>query len=302
MASYNEKHIKKLNIQPEDISRVFSLYEEQGHDISGFEIGDQIRLECLDYSVLDKAVRHFQARSGLTPDGKLGPATRKAVDAAYDKGDLDIETRRANARKAQEVRAERMANMPTWEIFTTSNQPSYPRRMSDLGRTFGQPMHGNDVIKDWQRKNIVECHPRGDRPPMLGVPEKFWFKVNRHVEPHMREAFRRFSETPEAETYKIYRAGGWVPRRVRHNPKGSLSTHAYGVAVDINPPDNKLIRMKNVPEPFSPEYYEIWPAGIGPMMVAAFESCGFFWGYWFKGSPDPMHFQWCALSSEKYAP
>jgi LysM repeat protein len=67
---------------------------------------------------------------------------------------------------------------------------------------------------------------------------------------------------------------------VRAKRSGSkLSTHAWGIAVDLNPETNMMGREGDM------------PAGI----VAAFKRSGFLWGGDWKGAgKDPMHFQYCS--------
>lgn len=61
-------------------------------------------------------------------------------------------------------------------------------------------------------------------------------------------------------------------RDVRGVP-GKISSHAYGLAIDINAGSNPLGG----------------PARMHPEVVSAFEDAGFFWGDRFKRR-DPMHF------------
>ena len=57
-----------------------------------------------------------------------------------------------------------------------------------------------------------------------------------------------------------------------------LSTHAWGIAIDLNPETNGMGQ----------------DGDIAPGIVAAFKSAGFFWGGdWPGRNKDPMHFQFC---------
>ncbi len=58
--------------------------------------------------------------------------------------------------------------------------------------------------------------------------------------------------------------------------------HAYGGAVDINPPDN----------PYYPDCKTSCPHDMPANWVRAFKKHGFFWGGNFKDSKDYMHFEW----------
>jgi hypothetical protein len=68
-------------------------------------------------------------------------------------------------------------------------------------------------------------------------------------------------------------AGCYAPRRIPGS--GSLSLHAWGLAVDIN-------ASANPPGPDSNQ---------DPRLVRAFERAGFTWGGRWPTAPDPMHFE-----------
>jgi LysM repeat protein len=58
-----------------------------------------------------------------------------------------------------------------------------------------------------------------------------------------------------------------------------LSTHAWGIAIDLNPETNGMGR----------------DGDMAPGIVKAFEDAGFTWGgRWSGRSKDPMHFQFCS--------
>ena len=68
---------------------------------------------------------------------------------------------------------------------------------------------------------------------------------------------------------------GWAPRRKMLSPRRSLSLHAWGLAIDINPLENPYgSKVHNVPQDF----------------VDAMTGQGFVWGGTWK-TPDPMHFE-----------
>lgn len=73
-------------------------------------------------------------------------------------------------------------------------------------------------------------------------------------------------------------AGVYNYRRI--SGSGSLSTHAWGAGIDLDPDHNPLGRR--------------WQAGKGMMpeaVIALFEAEGWKWGGRFKQRADPMHFQ-----------
>jgi D-alanyl-D-alanine carboxypeptidase len=57
-----------------------------------------------------------------------------------------------------------------------------------------------------------------------------------------------------------------------------LSTHAWGIAIDLNPETNEQGTVGN----------------MDPGLIATFRAAGFEWGGDWQGRPrDPMHFQFC---------
>lgn len=78
----------------------------------------------------------------------------------------------------------------------------------------------------------------------------------------------------DCQKYKINFVYGWSPRKKMNRPEASLSMHAYGIALDINPAQNKVGTRGNIPDKW----------------VEAFKYEGFIWGGDWK-TPDPMHFE-----------
>lgn len=161
----------------------------------------------------------------------------------------------------------------------------YPATYGDRKEVFGGP--GNQQSA-WYRDSIVETHG-ADRMP--GMPGWQYVKVHRMVEPYAREGFRRAAE---ASSYKVTRCGSWNLRSVQF-AGAEWSSHAYGIAFDINPRDNRAKRFvsaDDVPEPWSDAWREIWPNGVDNAFVTAMQSVGFRWGGDYRTFVDPMHFEW----------
>lgn len=77
---------------------------------------------------------------------------------------------------------------------------------------------------------------------------------------------------------KVRTFGGCFNFRAKRSGS-KLSTHSWGIAIDLNPETNAMGQAGDM------------PAGI----VAAFESHGFTWGgRWTGRGKDPMHFQFCS--------
>jgi hypothetical protein len=69
--------------------------------------------------------------------------------------------------------------------------------------------------------------------------------------------------------------GCYGPRFINSDPGGRLSHHSWGIAFDINVPDNPYAAEPNMP----------------PRLVETIERSGFTWGgRWLV--PDGMHFEW----------
>ena len=173
----------------------------------------------------------------------------------------------------------------------------YPSNYADRVRILGD---GGREGTTWYRSNIVER--QGDLA-LPGVPPRWYVKVHRIVEPYAYEAFRR----AEDSGYEVERVGSFNYRLVRFGKTGSkrLSSHALGIAFDVNSKDNFALDHDDYegkfPQPFSEAWRRIWPNGVTQEFVQAFESCGFRWGGTYRGWADPMHFEWVGLSGFRSA-
>lgn len=58
------------------------------------------------------------------------------------------------------------------------------------------------------------------------------------------------------------------------------SNHSWGLAVDVNWNDNPMVSSASN-----------WRSTIPPGMVSFLWAYGFFWGGWYTGTKDPMHFE-----------
>lgn len=116
----------------------------------------------------------------------------------------------------------------------------------------------------WVRANIAT-----ERVPLLG-------EVTCHVAlfPQIRGAVRELIELGLRDTITSY-SGCFAPRHINRYPTAGLSHHSWGIALDINVPQN-----------FFGD-----PPNQDPDMVAVFEDWGFIWGGDFI-LPDGMHFEY----------
>lgn len=120
----------------------------------------------------------------------------------------------------------------------------------------------------WESDNMQMVY---DLP---GVPVRRLY-VNRKIVPILRAALQACVDLNDG--YKIRTIGCYAPRPKRVN--GDLSTHSWGVAIDINAGTNPLYLGGDGPH----DLPDAW--------VAEFERRGFTWGGRWK-NPDYMHLQY----------
>jgi D-alanyl-D-alanine carboxypeptidase len=123
-----------------------------------------------------------------------------------------------------------------------------------------------DIADAWQRENI-----RTGRVPLLGQ-----VLCHRAMLPQLRNALKEVVAQGLAHTINRSQYGGcFGPRFVNSDPRGRLSHHAWGVAIDINVAENAY--------------------GTRPdqdtRLVEVFKQEGFTWGGDWQ-IPDGMHFEW----------
>jgi hypothetical protein len=121
-----------------------------------------------------------------------------------------------------------------------------------------------DVEPGWEREHIAT------RPvPLLGSAT-----CNVALFPQLRGAIRELIAEGLSDTISSY-SGCFAPRHINRIPTAGLSHHSWGIAVDINVPQN----------PFGATPHQ------DPRMVEVFEEWGFMWGGRFI-EPDGMHFEY----------
>jgi len=116
----------------------------------------------------------------------------------------------------------------------------------------------------WERTHIVT-----ERVPLLGE-----VTCNVAMFPQIRGAIRELIADGLADTIHGY-SGCYARRFANRDPAAAISHHAWGIALDINVPQN----------PFGATPKQ------DPTMVAVFEKWGFIWGGTFI-FPDGMHFEY----------
>ncbi len=116
----------------------------------------------------------------------------------------------------------------------------------------------------WERAHIVT-----ERVPILGD-----VTCNVALIPQLRGALRELVRRGLRDTITSY-SGCFARRYANRDPHQSISHHTWGIAVDVNVPEN----------PYGA------PPDQDPRLVRVFERWGFIWGGGFT-VPDAMHFEY----------
>lgn len=150
-----------------------------------------------------------------------------------------------------------------------------PHGLAEIERVFGEiTVHDGAVATaGWENRSMQ----------LFAEPwmPKGHLYVNKNIWPALKASFENCIAFNDG--YKIKTLGCFAPRLKRVN--GELSTHSFGIAVDLNADDNPL--QKRVPGvPIKMDIPQRW--------IAEFEANGFTWGGNFSGHSDPQHFQWCS--------
>jgi hypothetical protein len=149
--------------------------------------------------------------------------------------------------------------------------PIGPARPAPLKVRFGEPAVGLPYGSDWIRVDpaFVHRHIVSRRVPILGA-----VTCHRALFAHLRAALAELSRRGLARLVdRGDYAGCYAPRRIQ--PRGQLSLHAWGLAVDLNASAN----------PFRGRSRQ------DPRLVRVMERHGFTWGGRWPTRPDPMHFE-----------
>jgi D-alanyl-D-alanine carboxypeptidase-like protein len=154
---------------------------------------------------------------------------------------------------------------------TLSTSPRLVARPLEIKARFGEFAVGLPYDSDWIRieprwldRNIVTRSV-----PILGA-----VTCNRRVMEPLRRALRSLERRGLASVVdRADYAGCFAPRRIPGS--GSLSLHAWGLAIDINAAANPRLGESRQDR----------------RLVRAMEAAGFTWGGRWPTVPDPMHFE-----------
>ncbi len=118
----------------------------------------------------------------------------------------------------------------------------------------------------WGQQNLVT----------VTSPSGVSFRVNKAA----ADSFQGFIDELEGTGYKVGSGGGYNLRNVTGGD--SLSPHAYGVAIDINPAENPYSKT-----PSGGQLTTNLPSNISDLAA----KWGLEWGGNWKSLKDPMHFE-----------
>jgi hypothetical protein len=217
----------------------------------GFEIGD---IDGLFGPLTEKGTKEFQLKYKLKADGVVGPVTYKKACSLGFGFDIDSSSNKDNQTLSGKEK-EKLFGRIQYEVL-------------EKGRI--------KILGDWQSENIVKVF-LPELEGVKGAPKDQKIYFHRLAAPQLVLFFSELDKTGLTK-YILTWDGSFVPRLIRG--RKSLSSHAYGIAFDINAHWNGLGRC---------------PAGLGEAgtvrpLVEQAEKYGFFWGGNFE-RPDGMHFE-----------
>lgn len=212
--------------------------------------------------------KQIQAKVGAEPDGVIGPKSVKAIAAWQKAHGLDVDGYAGHdtltAMFGQDIRE----NVPDKQEGGSGSGTGAvempfkrPNGLSEIQGVFGKP--GTSIGSFSMRA--------GAGGKKINVP------CHKKVGPILQAIFDDIFAAGLSSHIHSY-DGCYVYRTKRKNSK-SWSTHAWGIAIDINASSNPMTSKANMKISDSQK-----------KLAPYFEKHGFYWGAAFG---DPMHFQYC---------
>lgn len=212
----------------------------------------------------------FQRAVNLNPDGEVGSMT--LGQAAQHGFCLASDDRGADAG-------------PNWP----SAPVVLPLSLSDKLKLFGQfsyqaaPSASNPeailITDSWPQQNIVSVTVPQLSARVIGAPSNGVVPIHKLCASQLQAVFAAWEAAGLSDRVLTW-AGSWAPRFIRGS-RTVLSNHAWGTAFDINVPWNTLGTQGALKG----------QKGSVRELVSIAYDLGWYWGGWFKGRPDPMHFE-----------
>jgi hypothetical protein len=214
------------------------------------------------------ATMAFQRGQGLTADGVVGPRTYAAALNLGYPGVDDAAVDEAS---------------PNWPSKPSGVAPlNQPGREALFGKFAYVPApsqanpEGIRITDGWASENIVQV----EIPQLVDVRG-----ANGKVAFHAKAAGQLqalWQAWDDADLLDLVLSweGSWVPRFIRGS-RTVLSNHAWGTAFDVNAAWNPLGAVPAL----------VGRRGSVRKLVELANEHGFYWGGWFSGRPDGMHFE-----------
>ncbi len=212
--------------------------------------------------------KRIQDAVGAYPDGDIGPKTVRAIAAWQAAHGLEADgyagPMTLTAMFGEDIRADRptegdQKGREDDDGEAADGGVARPDGLAAIKKTFGKP--GTNISTFAMRA--------GADGKMINVP------AHKKVGPIFQAVFEDIHKDGQSGHIHSY-DGCYVYRTKRKNSK-SYSTHAWGIAMDVNASSNPM--KKNVK-----------PSDSQKVLAPYFEKHGFYWGANFS---DPMHFQYC---------
>jgi len=214
--------------------------------------------------------RRFQTSvgfSGKDVDGVAGPGTLgKAMQLGFNPLQDDRLTE----------------DGPNWPLAPAHGPMPAAERLQTFGtfsfRPAGTAANPEAIVMtdDWAKNNIVTADVPQLRK-LRGVSGKV--QVHGLLEKQLVSLFDAWEEAGLGDRLLTW-GGSWVPRYVRGS-RTQLSNHSWGTAFDINVQWNMLGTQPAL---------KGQKGSVRELVKVAYEH-GWYWGGWFKGRPDGMHFE-----------
>lgn len=157
-----------------------------------------------------------------------------------------------------------------------------PLTVKEIERVFSRfdsndtnPLGAIEIDRPWIDRNIVPLPLPG-----LGRPGFRSLEVHRAAEPYFTAAFDEIRRRGLVDLL-LTCGGTFVPRHIGWDPDRPLSSHSWGIAIDLNVAWNGYGKLPAV------------PGQIGSLreIVPIFAEQGFAWGGHFQTNLDGMHFE-----------
>lgn len=210
---------------------------------------------------MNENIKTIQVALGLTADGKRGPVTTAAILEAADNGRLIVKP------------AASVTPQPA-QVYGGFASPAYSQLTSVFGDAGGPSCTGGRVSLPFhfrlawdtdQHVNFVSCHSK-----VAAAFTSIW-----------AEAAKTYGESKfRALGLDLY-GGCYNYRPMRGG--SSLSTHAWGIAWDVDPERNQLKWDHNTAVLARSEYVPFWNIVEGHGAISLGRSKDYDW----------MHFQFC---------